>query len=508
MREKQDVLKFVAFLGITAFFVFTAFSFSFALSAEPSILINNGDTKTKIRKVALKLSGPIGVKQMELSNFENFLDAKWEDYQQEKTWYLDYGTSTKKVFVRFKDKDNKISELYYDSILLESPAMVALVEINGGQVSTDSRYVIVSSTYSDGVESFRVNHENSFTGISLQPVSRSIVWTLPAGSGNKSIFAQFKDASGEVKIVEKRIQYTEPARHIPEGSRIKSQTTTIYYFGFDGKLHPFPDSNTYHSWFLNFDDIVQVSDTKLRQYKIGESVCVRAGTWLVKFKSLPRVYAVEPGCVLQPIRSEVEAYIMYGSLWQYRIAEFDQIYQTLYTIKNFDITDKDKKIVDNDKDGIDAEKEKDYGSSDKKSDTDGDKLSDYEEIEYWFTDPNDSDTDDDGFLDGEEIMKKFSPLGEGALQNAPKNSYPYPVGALIQGTNNKYYYLASDGTLRLIEKNFIKDTFTSNNFQEKFAIWPPLGLSSVPEIKGGFESAATELIRPKIYSQAGYIIDL
>ena len=43
-------------------------------------------------------------------------------------------------------------------------------------------------------------------------------------------------------------------------------------------------------------------------------------------------------------------------------------------------------------------------------DTDGDGISDFDEINLYHTDPHQADTDHDGFLDGTEIMKGFDPL--------------------------------------------------------------------------------------------------
>ncbi len=44
------------------------------------------------------------------------------------------------------------------------------------------------------------------------------------------------------------------------------------------------------------------------------------------------------------------------------------------------------------------------------NDSDGDGLTDQEEISKYLTDPNNPDSDGDGFLDGEEIKNKYSPL--------------------------------------------------------------------------------------------------
>lgn len=50
------------------------------------------------------------------------------------------------------------------------------------------------------------------------------------------------------------------------------------------------------------------------------------------------------------------------------------------------------------------------------SDTDNDGLTDYEEKEIYFTDPNNPDTDGDGYLDGEEVKAGYNPKGEGKLK--------------------------------------------------------------------------------------------
>lgn len=49
------------------------------------------------------------------------------------------------------------------------------------------------------------------------------------------------------------------------------------------------------------------------------------------------------------------------------------------------------------------------------TDTDGDGLSDYEEVNTWKTDPSLSDTDGDGYDDATEVKGGYNPLGEGRL---------------------------------------------------------------------------------------------
>lgn len=65
--------------------------------------------------------------------------------------------------------------------------------------------------------------------------------------------------------------------------------------------------------------------------------------------------------------------------------------------------------VDIDKDGLDAEQETQIGTSDNDNDTDGDTLSDYEEIFTHGTDPTNADTDGDGMPDDWEVANNLDP---------------------------------------------------------------------------------------------------
>ncbi len=56
------------------------------------------------------------------------------------------------------------------------------------------------------------------------------------------------------------------------------------------------------------------------------------------------------------------------------------------------------------------------GVADKKLDTDGDGLSDAEEISRYQTDPLNSDTDGDGYKDGDEVKNGYNPKGSGKLE--------------------------------------------------------------------------------------------
>lgn len=88
------------------------------------------------------------------------------------------------------------------------------------------------------------------------------------------------------------------------------------------------------------------------------------------------------------------------------ISDYDEI----FTYKT------DSKLIDTDIDGLnDYDEIFKYKTDPLKSDTDGDGLSDYQEVMTYKSDPLKSDTDGDGYSDYEEVMTGHNPLGKGVL---------------------------------------------------------------------------------------------
>lgn len=103
--------------------------------------------------------------------------------------------------------------------------------------------------------------------------------------------------------------------------------------------------------------------------------------------------------------------------------------------------------VDSDKDGLDDAREKELGTNPNNPDTDGDGLTDGQEILVyhtnplnpdtdgdglndgdeilvWKTNPLNPDTDGDGYPDGEEVKNGYNPLGRGRLLHSPTSTVP------------------------------------------------------------------------------------
>jgi len=492
------IFSLMVFCGCFVFFVVKA------NAVAPYISINYNNSETKARKVQLNIQGPTDAFRMLVSNSADFTDAKWEPYQTQKTWYLDYGAGTKTVYIKFEDHNLRESVIYKDTIQLSVPSNMSVdFKINDGATETNSRYVSLKFSYSSGVEGYIVSNNNDFVGVQYSNMVDSLVWVLSPGDGVKTIYVQFIDANKKVTTLNKTISYRQLGASIPEGSLIKGQTNTIYYYGYDGELHPFLNSLIYHSWYKDFSNIKYVSNIKLSQYKLGNPVCVRPGTWMIKFKGLPKVYAVAPGCTLYPMLSSAEAYIIYGKNWQKRIIEIDPLAQNGYTALTYDATDAEAGIVDQDRDGVSADVEKDYGTSDSNSDSDNDGLTDYEEIYYWFTDPTVADTDHDGFKDGAEIVNGYNPAGAGQLDKIPENSYEYPAGSIIKvKKDGKLYYRNSNGKYYNAGKNSDDNLFKSNKLSPVFIIDSPYNIGFSVE-RFSINKSEMEILYPTQYVGSG-----
>lgn len=74
---------------------------------------------------------------------------------------------------------------------------------------------------------------------------------------------------------------------------------------------------------------------------------------------------------------------------------------------------------DSDADNLDNSRERIIGTDPNNWDTDGDELSDGDEVIIWKTDPLRPDTDQDSYPDGVEVKNGYSPTGPGKIFEPP-----------------------------------------------------------------------------------------
>lgn len=115
---------------------------------------------------------------------------------------------------------------------------------------------------------------------------------------------------------------------------IKAQDfDTIYYVDGHNVRHPFPNAAAYKSWYgEDFSGVQTVSLSSLANYPLGRNITIRPGTYLVKVRTSPKVYAVEQGGVLRELQNESIAESIYGESWAQRVVDVPEVFFKDYQI--------------------------------------------------------------------------------------------------------------------------------------------------------------------------------
>lgn len=117
-----------------------------------------------------------------------------------------------------------------------------------------------------------------------------------------------------------------------DGNLETTVDSAVYFVGTDGKRYVFPNSQTYFTWYADFDAVEIVSPTEMAAMQIGGNITYRPGTRLVKITTDPKVYAVEPGGELRWVQTEAAALGLYGAQWNRRIDDVPDTFFLNYSI--------------------------------------------------------------------------------------------------------------------------------------------------------------------------------
>ncbi len=162
-----------------------------------------------------------------------------------------------------------------------------------------------------------------------------------AGAGTYSAYARCRDAVGNtaagatMSIVVSVAGTINPGMLIklvcPSGADVNHPCKAVYYNGADGRRHAFPNEKVYFTWYVNFSTVQEVSDVAMANIPLGRNVNYRPGIRMVKFQTVPKVYAVGRYGVLRWVTSEALAISMYGTNWNQRIDDISEAFYTNYT---------------------------------------------------------------------------------------------------------------------------------------------------------------------------------
>ncbi|MCA9390890.1 MAG: peptidoglycan-binding protein [Candidatus Magasanikbacteria bacterium] len=134
---------------------------------------------------------------------------------------------------------------------------------------------------------------------------------------------------------------------LPNDGNINTQEdSTVYYIGADFKRHAFPQSSIYFSWYCDFSKVKIIDAKRLAGYQLGKNITYRPGLRLVKFPTNPRVYVVQQGSLLRPIKDEATALKLFGSNWAKLISDIPDTFYNDYTFGEEIDTTTDKTSLD------------------------------------------------------------------------------------------------------------------------------------------------------------------
>ncbi len=120
----------------------------------------------------------------------------------------------------------------------------------------------------------------------------------------------------------------------------------VYFYGSDGKRHAFPNDKVFFSWYTDFSSVKEVSPAFLSSLPLGKNVTYRPGIRLVKFQTVPTVFAVSAKGTLRPIASEDVAARLYGATWNKQVDDIADVFYGNYLMGTRILTESDFSVVE------------------------------------------------------------------------------------------------------------------------------------------------------------------
>ncbi|UCC92332.1 MAG: Ig-like domain-containing protein [Thermoplasmata archaeon] len=177
------------------------------LAPTGSVTIDDDAAWTTSTDVVLNiayLDAISGVTHMRLSDDGVWDDEEWLHPNQTVDWSLVGGDGENTVHLQLMDAAGLVSPTYTDTIVLDTTPPGCSITIDNDASYTGSTSVQLSISYWDDattVEGIRVSGDGSFDGLEWLGPIEIMRWTLPEGSGTKTVHLQARDAVGHISDV-------------------------------------------------------------------------------------------------------------------------------------------------------------------------------------------------------------------------------------------------------------------------------------------------------------------
>ncbi|MCL5103406.1 MAG: LamG domain-containing protein, partial [Armatimonadetes bacterium] len=220
------------------------YSTAFSSPGTGGVEIGSGGPYATSVNVALTLwanDSSDNVAQMCLSN-DGSTWTDWEPYATTKSWTLASGGGARTVYVRYKNSAGAVWGPYSDSILLDATAPVGSMKINGGAAYCTSTAVTLNLSATDDVSGVSLMrfYNNGYPLTTWQSYASSKSWSLPSGSGKKTVTVQFRDVAGNVSAYSASITYGSPitipqAKDAADGANVVLAGKVVTAVASDGQ---------------------------------------------------------------------------------------------------------------------------------------------------------------------------------------------------------------------------------------------------------------------------------
>ncbi len=147
-----------------------------------------------------------------------------------------------------------------------------------------------------------------------------------------SSFVTFTTIVSSVGVGALALPSVASAATLASGDLVKASGPAVYLYVGDGKRYTFPNETTFKSWYKDFSGVKTISDADLATLQLAGNVTMRAGTYLAKITTDPKVYALSPGGQLHWVQSEAIALALYGANWAKKVVDVPDAFFTNYSV--------------------------------------------------------------------------------------------------------------------------------------------------------------------------------
>ncbi len=172
-----------------------------------SIIMGGSDTLITERTVTLTLTADdatSGVAGIRVTNEAVGGDEPWDNKVDTLEWELTAGSGEKTVYYQVIDVAGHVSEVYSDTIVLDTDKPTGTIAIQGGGDKVMDPDIMLLLTYKDETSSIvgmRVSNEAIGGDEPWENPVETLEWELTAIDGEKTVYFQVQDATGQISPV-------------------------------------------------------------------------------------------------------------------------------------------------------------------------------------------------------------------------------------------------------------------------------------------------------------------